>query len=118
LLVQIGSAKLVLYTKNNQVDKLKEHELNPTSMDVLKQQLKTISNVIQENDKVFDALKKNQDHYWKKKECEKIYQMGDYLLWESKLEALQCKCQWVEKKWQGFNLQIVGKEKIYYNVTM
>jgi len=39
------------------VEKLKEHEVKPTSMDVLEQKLKAISNVIEENDKVLMPLK-------------------------------------------------------------
>jgi len=68
LIAQIESTTLALHTRREQLGHPKEHEVNPTSEDGLKQKLKAINDIIEENEKVFHAFKRNQDHYLKKHE--------------------------------------------------
>jgi len=115
LIAQIESATLALHARKEQLGHSKEHEVNPTSKDGSKQKLKAINDIIEENEKVFHAFKRNRDHYLKKHEWEEVCDMDNYLLWESKLKTLQRKHLWVENERRGLNLQIKEKQKEYYD---
>jgi hypothetical protein len=118
LLAKIESAKLALRAKNEQLKTLKEQEMNPTFVEVLKQRLKAITNVIEENDKGFHSFKRNRDFYLKEMKSGKVHKMDHYLIWESKLETLVRKRQQAENERRSLELQIMEKKKEYYEAAV
>jgi hypothetical protein len=115
LLAKIESAKFSLNAKSEELQNLKEHEVNPTALDFLKQRLKSLTHLIEERDKDFDAFKKNRDRYLKKRNSGKVSIMDHYLLWESKLETLRRRRTKAENERRTLNVQIIQKEKEHYN---
>jgi len=59
LIEKIESTRLSLSTKTEQLKILKKHKVNSTTEDWLKMQMMSLTHIIEERDKDFNALKKN-----------------------------------------------------------
>ena len=118
LLTQIESARLSLRAKTEELKNLKEREANPTAMDVSKQRVKVLHNIIEQNDKDFLDFSQNRDLYVSAREHGREYRTSPILLWQSKLETLKRRRRRAEKEKQSLTLQIKEKEEEYYNAAV